>query len=116
MNLLTSKTHVCFLATREQPPDGDATIELSAASDRLHTGALRHRAPTPYMAHVSVLQTLTTTAAHPVHGLAGSHAELARFHPHTHRLASGRAEQGSLGFQRVVARTTPQLPARMHSA
>ena len=31
MNLHTSRTHVCFLATRELPPDGDATIELSAA-------------------------------------------------------------------------------------
>lgn len=31
MNLHTSRTHVYFLATRELPPDGDATIELSAA-------------------------------------------------------------------------------------
>ena len=31
MSLHTSRTHVCFLATRELPHDGDATIELSAA-------------------------------------------------------------------------------------
>ena len=74
MNLHTSRTHVCFLATREIPPDCDANIELSAASDRLDAGALRHRAPTSCMAHVNVLQTLTAIAAHPVRGLAWTHA------------------------------------------
>ena len=90
MKLHTSGTHVWFLTTRELPPDGDATIELSAAYDHLDAGALKHRAPTPYMAYVSVLQTPTTTAAHPVHGMAGPHAELARFHHHRHRPATGR--------------------------